>query len=81
MEDLKLQRDIVGVVIISFCWDINTLPKEVKMSNDNRSLHLKEDDYLFRTVYANIELREGIHYWEIVADSRSEHELKIGVSA
>jgi E3 ubiquitin-protein ligase NRDP1 len=31
-------------------------------------------------VYANIELNEGIHYWEIIADARSEHELKIGVS-
>jgi hypothetical protein len=31
-------------------------------------------------VYANLELTEGIHYWEIIADARSEHELKIGVS-
>jgi hypothetical protein len=42
---------------------------------------LKEDDYVFRTVYGNVPLIEGIHYWEIVADSNSEHELKIGVSA
>jgi hypothetical protein len=58
-----------------------TCPKEVKMNGDNRVLYLKEDDYLFRTVYAEFPLNEGIHYWEIVADSRSEHELKIGVSA
>jgi hypothetical protein len=51
------------------------------MNGDNRVLYLKEDDYLFRTVYAEVPLNEGIHYWEIVADSRSEHELKIGVSA
>lgn len=51
------------------------------MSPDDRSLYLLEEDYLFRTVYSNIELNEGIHYWEIVADARSEHELKIGVSA
>ncbi len=51
------------------------------MNGDNRVLYLKEDDYLFRTVYAETPLNEGIHYWEIVADSRSEHELKIGVSA
>lgn len=50
------------------------------MSEDDRSLYLQEDDYLFRTVYSNIELNEGIHYWEIIADSRSEHELKIGIS-
>ena len=24
---------------------------------------------------------QGIHYWEIVADARTENELKIGVSA
>lgn len=23
---------------------------------------------------------DGIHYWEIIADSRTEHELKIGVT-
>jgi hypothetical protein len=23
---------------------------------------------------------DGVHYWEIVADARTEHELKIGVS-
>lgn len=80
MEELKLQRDIVGVVIQKFAWDETTLPKEVKISEDNRSLYLQEDDYLFRTVYADIELKEGIHYWEIIADARSEHELKIGVS-
>ena len=80
MEELKIQRDIIGVVVQSFCWDYSTLPKEVKPTDDLRCLYLNEDDYLFRTVYANIELNEGIHYWEIIADSRSEHELKIGVS-
>jgi E3 ubiquitin-protein ligase NRDP1 len=80
MEEMKLQRDIVGVVVQKYVWDESTLPKEVKMSDDQRSLYLQEDDYLFRTVYANIELNEGIHYWEIIADARSEHELKIGVS-
>jgi hypothetical protein len=56
------------------------LPKEVKICCDDRAIYLKEDDYLFRTVYADVEFREGIHYWEIVGDSRCEHELKIGVS-
>ena len=23
---------------------------------------------------------DGIHYWEIIADARTEHELKIGVT-
>ena len=51
------------------------------MSEDDRSLYLQEDDYLFRTVYSNIAFNEAIHYWEIIADARSEHELKIGVSS
>ena len=50
------------------------MPKEVKYSHDKRSIYLKEDDYVFRTVYGNIPLNEGIHYWEIIADARSEHE-------
>jgi len=58
-----------------------TLPKEVKMSEDDRQIYLSEDDYHFRTVYSNLEFNEGIHYWEIIGDSRCEHELKIGVSA
>ncbi len=36
---------------------------------------------MFRTVYADIEFTDGIHYWEIIGDFRCEHELKIGVSA
>ena len=29
-----MQRDIVGVVVQRFAWDIATLPKEVKASDD-----------------------------------------------
>lgn len=68
------------MVVQKFAWDKDTLPREVKMTGDARSLYLQEDEYLFRTVYANLEVNEGIHYWEIIADSRSEHELKIGVA-
>lgn len=42
---------------------------------------MKEDDYVFRTVFGKTIFNEGIHYWEIVADANTEHELKIGVSA
>eukprot|EP00347_Sterkiella_histriomuscorum_P011030 403374016 len=80
MDDLNIQRDIVGVVISQFTWDRTTLPKEVKMSDDLRTLSLVEDDYIFRTVYADIELTEGIYYWELIGDSKCEHELKVGVS-
>ena len=71
----------MGVVIQSYAWDVELMPKEVKSSIDARQIYLKEDDYIFRTVYGSIGFMEGIHYWEIVADAKSEHELKIGVSA
>ena len=56
------------------------LKSKMQISSDNRSIYLREDDYMFRTFFGNIEFMEGIHYWEIVADARTEHELKIGIS-
>ena len=74
-------------MISTFSWEVEFLTIQKKQwadvlyaSTDRRSLYLKEDDYFFRTVFGDIEYNEGIHYWEIVADSRTEHELKIGVS-
>lgn len=51
------------------------------MSNDCRSIYIKEDEYIFRNLFGSVAFTEGIHYWEIVADARTEHELKIGVSS
>lgn len=45
----------------------------------NRCLFLREDLYNFRTVIANKSFDSGIHYWEIIADARTENELKVGV--
>ena len=70
-----------GINMQKFGWNPEILPKEIKLSSENRSFYLKEDDYVFRTAYGSLPLNEGIFYWEIIADSRSEHELKIGVSS
>ena len=43
-------------------------------------MFLSEDEYFFRTIFGSKGFTEGIHYWEIIADARTEHELKIGVS-
>jgi hypothetical protein len=51
------------------------------VSADCRQLFLSEDDYFFRTFFGSKSFNEGIHYWEIIADARTEHELKIGVSS
>ena len=65
--------------IESFAWDPNYASDIIEMKSLNRSLFLKEEQYLFRTVIGNKSFNEGIHYWEIIADSRTENELKIGV--
>ena len=53
----------------------------IQISPDYRQIYIKEDEYIFRNFFGNVPFMEGIHYWEIVADARTEHELKIGVSS
>ena len=43
--------------------------------------YLHENNYYFRTITSNKPFYSGIHYWEIIADARTEHELKIGVTS
>ena len=49
------------------------------LTAQNRHAFLSEDNYFFRTSIATEGFFEGTHYWELVADSRTENELKIGV--
>jgi len=66
--------------IHEFCWDPSNSSKELHFSTDARHAFLFEANYLFRTIIGARPFMDGVHYWEIVADSRTEHELKIGVS-
>ena len=50
------------------------------MSGDFRTAFLEEDTYLFRSIIADKPFESGHHYWEFVADSRTDNELKIGVT-
>lgn len=82
-EQQRLQRDIIGVLITNFCWevDLDSFSRDIlQVSQERRSIFLKEDDYFFRTFFGSVGLTEGIHYWEIIADASTDHELKIGVS-
>jgi hypothetical protein len=63
-----------------FAWDPENSSREVTFSPDCRHLFLCESNYYFRTVVGNRPFMDGVHYWEIIADHRTEHELKIGVT-
>lgn len=63
-----------------FGWDPENSSKEVVFSQDYRHAFLCEANYYFRTIISNRPFSDGVHYWEIIADSRTEHELKVGVT-
>jgi hypothetical protein len=66
--------------ITKFAWDQNYSSELIELTADNRSTFLSEDTYLFRSVLSDTGFDSGLHYWELIPDSRSENEMKIGVS-
>jgi E3 ubiquitin-protein ligase NRDP1 len=63
-----------------FTWEPDNSSKDISYSSDFRHAFLFESNYYFRTIISNRPFMSGIHYWEIIADGRTEHELKIGVT-
>jgi hypothetical protein len=61
-------------------WDPSKTGGGIALSENNTHCFLKEQGYLFRTTIANYGFTSGVHYWEILADNRTENELKIGVA-
>ena len=66
--------------ITSFAWDPSYSSSQIEITAENRAIFLKEDTYLFRSVIADKGFESGTHYWEFVADSRTDNELKVGVT-
>jgi len=63
-----------------FKWDGARKGSGIEISSDGKSVFLKENAYMFRSIISDTPMNDGVHYWEIVADNRTENELKIGVS-
>ena len=88
MARIGAQRQITGVVITNFVWDVEKAVAKMarqkvvtqEISLDRRHIFVLEEDYVFRNFFGTVGFNEGIHYWEIIADARTEHELKVGVS-
>ena len=66
--------------ISSFKWDNKRKGQGIQVYNNGESLFLNEACYAFRSIVANEPFTEGVHYFEIIADKRTESELKIGVT-
>ena len=62
-----------------FSWDSNYTSQVIQLTARNRHAFLSEDNYLFRSCIGDVGFTSGTHYWEVVADSRTENEFKIGV--
>jgi hypothetical protein len=61
-------------------WDPSKTGGSIVITEGGVQCFLKEQSYLFRTSLTNNGFTSGRHYWEIIADSRTENELKIGVT-
>ena len=82
IQDYSVKRDEqVYFGDSEFTWDPEASSKEIVFGLDNRHAFLYETNYYFRTIISNNPFYFGVHYWEIIADARTEHELKIGVTA
>jgi E3 ubiquitin-protein ligase NRDP1 len=64
----------------NFKWDGARMGHGIEISNGGKTVFLKENGYLFKSVISDTPMMGGVHYWEIHGDSRTENELKIGVA-
>lgn len=69
-----------SAVLDKFRWDKTRMGQGIEVSNNDKSVLLKENAYMFRTVISDVPMMSGIHYWELHADPTTENELKIGIT-
>jgi hypothetical protein len=77
---VPINNPINGGSSVALGWDPSKTGGGINITENNTQCFLKEQSYLFRTTLATQGFTSGVHYWEIIADSRTENELKIGVS-
>ncbi len=54
-------------------WDSTKCGTGVVFENNKSLAFLKEQSYVFRSVITSFGFTGGIHYWEIIADNRTEN--------
>lgn len=66
--------------ITNFKWDVTKKWQGIQVFNSWESLLLNESCYAFRTIVSTVSFSSWVHYWEIIADKRTENELKIWIT-
>jgi E3 ubiquitin-protein ligase NRDP1 len=77
---LAISQNPSNNALTSFRWDQAKLGQGIELSNDKKTVFLKESGYLFKSAVSDTPMTNGIYYWEIHADTRTENELKIGIT-
>ena len=66
--------------ITYFKWDQFKKGQGIQIYNNCESLFLNETCYAFRSIVSSQPFTSGVNYWEIIADRRTENELKLGIT-
>jgi hypothetical protein len=66
--------------LTDFVWDSDFAHATTIFFAEKRMALMNETVYDYRNVFGNVGFTGGIQYWEIIIDSRTQHELKIGVT-
>ena len=66
--------------INEFTWDTSSAPPSVMFFAEKRVALLNDAEFVYRNVFGSNGFISGSHYWEIIIDSMTQNELKIGVS-
>lgn len=63
-----------------FVWDTDTAHPSVMFFAEKRIALLNDTEFSYKNVFGSTGFLGGVQYWEIIIDSRTQNELKIGVS-
>ncbi len=54
-------------------WDSTKCGTGIAFENNKTLVFLKEQSYVFRSVVTSTGFTSGVHYWEILADNKTEN--------
>ena len=80
-EAILSSNSINDKISSDLCWDTKKFGTGIVISEANTHVFLKEQAFVFRSAIGSTGFTSGVNYWEIIADARTENELKIGITS